>query len=158
MNNVKAAIITISDTRRISDDLSGTALAGSLTEFGANIVERMIVTDDLMPLEKTLRDLCERDIDLIVTTGGTGFGPRDNTPEATRAVIEREAPGIAEAIRRETASKAPFAMLSRGICGIRGQTLIINLPGSPKGARECFEVIAPVLNHAVALLRGEKPH
>ena len=158
MDNIKAAIITISDTRQMTDDLSGAALVEVLTKFGAIIVERMIVTDETTPLKETLRDLCERDIDLILTTGGTGFGPRDNTPEATLAVIERESPGMAEAIRRETAAKTPLAMLSRGVCGIRGKTLIINLPGSPKGARECIEVIAPVLNHAVALLRGEKPH
>jgi len=93
-----------------------------------------------------------------MTTGGTGFGQRDNTPEATRAVIEREAPGLSEAMRRETTSKTPMAMLSRGICGIRGNTLIINLPGSPRGVEECFEVIRPVLSHAVALLSGNTEH
>jgi molybdenum cofactor synthesis domain-containing protein len=103
--------------------------------------------------------LTERDdINLIVTTGGTGFGPRDNTPEATRAVIEREAPGLAEAMRRETAVKTPLAMLSRGICGIRGDKLIVNLPGSPKAVEECFAVIIAVLPHAVALLSGETRH
>jgi molybdopterin adenylyltransferase len=158
-SNIKAAVVTISDTRQISDDLSGAAIVESLTTFGAIIVERMIVTDDPIPLEESLRDLCQRgDIDLILTTGGTGFGPRDNTPEATLAMIDREAPGIAEAIRRETASKTPLAMLSRGVCGISGSTLIINFPGSPKAVRECFEVIAPVLKHAVALINGEKPH
>ena len=95
---------------------------------------------------------------MIVTTGGTGFGPRDNTPEATRAVIEREAPGLAEAMRRETSSKTPMAMLSRGVCGIRGTTLIINLPGSPKAVEECFEVIRPVLRHAVSLICGDTDH
>jgi len=93
-----------------------------------------------------------------ISTGGTGFGPRDNTPEATQAVIEREAPGLVEAMRRETYTKTPLAMLSRGICGIRGDTLIINLPGSPKGVEECFEVIRPVLQHAVQLLAGDTQH
>ena len=98
------------------------------------------------------------DINLIVTTGGTGFSARDNTPEATRAVIEKEAQGLAEAMRFETIKKTPFAMLSRGVCGIGNQTLIINLPGSPKGVRECFEVIKPVLQHAVNLTCGETRH
>jgi molybdopterin adenylyltransferase len=110
-------------------------------------------------LRETIFTLTEReDINLIITTGGTGFGPRDNTPEATRAVISREAPGIAEAIRRDSAAKTPMAMLSRGIAGIRGNTLIINLPGSPKAVEECFEVIRPVLKHAIKLLSGETKH
>ena len=117
------------------------------------------MTDDLEQLRNTIYALTEReDINLILTTGGTGFGPRDNTPEATRAVIDREAPGLAEAMRRETAAKTPMAMLSRGICGIRGITLIINLPGSPKAVEECFEVIRPVLRHAVSLICGNTDH
>ena len=110
-------------------------------------------------MRETLYNLTEReDVNLVVTTGGTGFGPRDNTPEATRAVIEREAPGLAEAMRRETAVKTPMAMLSRGICGIRGNTLIINLPGSPKGVEECFEVIRPVVRHAIDQISGNTKH
>ena len=97
-------------------------------------------------------------MNLIVTTGGTGFAARDNTPEATRAVIEKEAPGLAEAMRSETAKINPKAWLSRGVCGIRHNTLIINLPGSPKGAAECFEVIKPILPHAVNLLAGNTRH
>lgn len=120
---------------------------------------RRTVTDDLMSISETLYSLAERDdINLIVTTGGTGFGPRDNTPEATRAVIEREAPGLAEAMRRETAVKTPMAMLSRGICGIRGRALIINFPGSPKAVEECFEVVRPVLRHAIDLITGQTGH
>lgn len=95
---------------------------------------------------------------MIVTTGGTGFAERDNTPEATRAVIEKEAPGLAEAMRRETAKTNAKAILSRGVCGIRNNTLIINLPGSPRGVQECFEVIKPVLQHAVNLLSGKTNH
>jgi molybdenum cofactor synthesis domain-containing protein len=156
---IKAAIVTVSDTRHSGDDLSGKRLAELLWSIGAEIVETTIVTDDLEHLRKTLAALAGReDINLIMTSGGTGFGPRDNTPEATRAVIEREAPGLAEAMRRETVAKTPMAMLSRGICGIRGNTLIINLPGSPKGVEECFEVIRPVLKHAVDLIAGKTGH
>ncbi|MBK8466966.1 MAG: MogA/MoaB family molybdenum cofactor biosynthesis protein [Chloracidobacterium sp.] len=155
----KAAIITVSDTRSTDNDLSGKRLAGLLSSIDAEIVEKIIVSDDLEHLRNTLHTLTEReDIDLILTTGGTGFGPRDNTPEATRAVIEREAPGLAEAMRRETAAKTPMAMLSRGICGIRGTTLIVNLPGSPKGVEECFEVIRPVLKHAIDQILGNTKH
>lgn len=156
---IKAAVITVSDTRGIHDDLSGNRLVELLTAVGADIVVRRTLTDDLLPLRETIYSLTERDdINLIITTGGTGFAPRDNTPEATRAVIEREAPGLAEAMRRETASKTPTAMLSRGICGIRGNTLIVNLPGSPKGVEECFEVIRPVLGHAIAQIAGDTAH
>lgn len=156
---IKAAIVTVSDTRTGDNDLSGDTLVELLSSIDAEVVEKMIVSDDLEHLRNTLYTLTEReDVNLILTTGGTGFGPRDNTPEATRAVIEREAPGLAEAMRRETARNTPMAMLSRGICGIRGNTLSINLPGSPKGVRECFEVIEPVLQHAINLIAGQKEH
>ncbi len=156
---IQAAIITVSDTRTATDDLSGDKLAALLASIDAEIVERLIVTDDLDDLRDTLCTLADReDINLIITTGGTGFGPRDNTPEATRAVIKREAPGLSEAMRRETAAMHPFAMLSRGVSGIRGTTLIINLPGSPKGVEECFNVISPVLAHAVKQISGDTRH
>jgi molybdenum cofactor synthesis domain-containing protein len=130
-----------------------------LTKFGAEIVESKILSDDLDPLAEALRKYAERsDVNLIITTGGTGLGPRDNTPEATLRVIEREAPGIAEAIRAESLKATPMAMLSRGICGVRSSTLIINLPGSPKAVRESFAVIAPVLRHALDLLAGKTSH
>ena len=158
-HSIKAATVTVSDTRQLADDVSGDRLVELLSGFGAEIIERSIVTDDLEILSKTLATLADReDINLIITTGGTGFGPRDNTPEATRAVIEREAPGIAEAMRRETAAKTPTAMLSRAVCGIRGSTLIINFPGSPKGVDECFDVIRPVLQHAIKLISGDTTH
>ena len=158
-SKIRAAIITVSDSRTIGYDLSGDRLVELLTSIGAVVVERMIVTDNLEHLRNTLYSLTEReDINLIMTTGGTGFGPRDNTPEATRAVIEREAPGMAEAMRRETTAKTPMAMLSRAASGIRGNTLIINLPGSPKGVEECFEVISPVLHHAIDLIAGNTEH
>ena len=158
-STIKAAIVTVSDSRTIDNDLSGDKLAELLTSFGAEVVERMIVSDDLEHFRNTLYTLTEReDVNLIVTTGGTGFGPRDNTPEATLAVIEREAPGLAEAMRRETLLKTPMAILSRGVCGIRGTTLIINLPGSPKGVEECFEVIRPILQHAIDQVTGDTKH
>ena len=156
---ISAFVLTVSDTRSVEDDVSGNKLVELLTEFGAEITGRTTVTDDLLHVRELVYSLTERDdVDLILTTGGTGFGPRDNTPEATRAVIDREAPGIAEAIRRETASKTPMAMLSRGIAGIKNRTLIINLPGSPKAAAECFEVIRPVLGHAIELIHGKTSH
>ncbi len=156
---IKAAILTASDTRNEANDFSGKTLAGLLIGEGAEIVEELIVSDDLDDLRQTIYSLTERpDINLIITTGGTGFGPRDNTPEATRSVIEREAPGLSEAMRRETAAKTPMAMLSRGICGIRGKTLIVNLPGSPKGVEECFAVIRPALAHAINQIAGMKEH
>jgi molybdopterin adenylyltransferase len=156
---IRAAVLTVSDSRTPGDDASGNTLVELLASASAEIVERSIVTDDLQHIRDSIFALCEREeINLILTTGGTGFGPRDNTPEATRAVIEREAAGIAEAMRRETAVKTPMAMLSRGVCGIRGGTLIINLPGSPKAVKECFEVIGPVLQHAVNLINGKTAH
>lgn len=156
---INTAVISISDTRKADNDISGDKLAELVDKNGGVIIEKLIAKDDRIELEELLRHLAERDdIDLILTTGGTGFGPRDNTPEATAAVIEREAPGIAEAMRRETAAKHPMAMLSRGVCGIRGKTLLINFPGSPRGVKECFDVIQPVLKHAVALVAGDTVH
>ena len=156
---IRAAVLTVSDTRGPHDDLSGNRLVELLMSAEAEVVVRRTVTDDPALLRDTLFTLTERDdVNLIITTGGTGFGPRDNTPEATRAVVEREAPGLAEAMRRETIDKTPLAILSRGICGIRGATLIINLPGSQKAVDECFEVLRPVLTHAVSLVCGETDH
>jgi len=156
---IRAIVVTVSDTRNDSDDFSGKKLVEILTAFGAEVIEKIIVSDDFDHLRQTLYVLTEREeVNLIVTTGGTGFAARDNTPEATRAVIEKEAPGLAEAMRSETAKINPKAWLSRGVCGIRHNTLIINLPGSPKGAAECFEVIKPILPHAVNLLAGNTRH
>ena len=159
INPINTAILTISDTRKPENDLSGARLARLAEEMGCNVVERLIVSDEFNEVKEVLERLSrESDLDLVFTTGGTGLAARDNTPEATRAVIEREAPGISEAIRRETAVKTPMAMLSRGIAGIAGKTLIINLPGSPRAVEECFEVLRPVLHHAVNLVRGETKH
>jgi molybdenum cofactor synthesis domain-containing protein len=154
---INAVVITVSDacSRGERQDASGESLVQLLRDLGAEIVATQILSDDLDPLADTLRDFADRpDVNLIVTTGGTGLAPRDNTPEATLKIIEREAPGLAEAMRMETLKQTPMAMISRGVCGIRSGALLINLPGSPKAVRESFAVIAPVLNHAIALLAG----
>ena len=158
-SEIKAIVVTVSDTRHEDNDLSGVTLVGLLLSVRAEIVDKIIVSDEFEDLRNALYSLTEReDANLIITTGGTGFGTRDNTPEATRAVIEREAPGLAEAMRMVTLKKTPMAMLSRGVCGIRNNTLIINLPGSPTGVRECFEVIKDVLPHAINLINGKTKH
>ena len=158
---IKAVVITSSDACAVGEreDESGAVLVQLLTALGAEMVAKEIVNDDLDPLADKLRTYADRpDVNLIITAGGTGFGPRDNAPEATLRVIEREAPGLAEAMRMETLKHTPMAMISRGVCGIRSGTLIVNLPGSPKAVRESFEVIRPVLSHAIALLEGQTSH
>ena len=156
---IKAAVLSVSDTRQENDDVSGVTLVGLLIGIGAEIIEKKIVSDDFENVYQALTELAARDdVNLIFTTGGTGFSERDKTPEATLAVIEKEAPGLAEAMRFETAKKTPTAILSRGVCGICRETLIVNLPGSPKGVQECFEVIKPVLQHAVNLISGNTKH
>jgi molybdopterin adenylyltransferase len=154
---IRAAVLTVSDrsARGERTDESGPALAELLREAGATVVMQEVVSDEPGPLTERLRALADGgDVHLVLTTGGTGLSPRDNTPEATRAVIEREVPGLAEAMRAETLKQTPTAMLSRGVCGTRAGVLVVNLPGSPKGVRECFAVIRPVLRHAVATLSG----
>ena len=161
MTEIRAVVITVSDacSRREREDTSGAALVQLLTELGAQVVETQILSDDLEPLAESLRNFAKRsDVNLIITTGGTGLGPRDNTPEATARVIEREAPGIAEAIRAESLKATKMAMISRGISGVCSGTLIVNLAGSPKAVKESFAVIAPVLPHALDLLAGKTAH
>jgi molybdopterin adenylyltransferase len=161
MARMRAVVITVSDgcARGLREDLSGQTLSELLEEAGAEILAKEVLTDDLEPLAQRLRTFADRsDVNLIITTGGTGFGPRDNTPEATRSVIEREAPGLSEAMRTETRQQTPLAMISRGVSGTRGRTLIINLPGSPKAVRESFAVIKPVLAHVIDLLEGKTEH
>ncbi|HKP37541.1 MAG TPA: MogA/MoaB family molybdenum cofactor biosynthesis protein [Pyrinomonadaceae bacterium] len=160
-NPIHAVVITASDacSRGEREDRSGESLIELLTEIGARIVAKEILSDDLEPLSDKLRGYADRpDVNLIITTGGTGFGLRDNTPEATLRVIERAAPGLVEAMRVQTFKNTPMAMISRGVSGIRSGALIINLPGSPKAVRESFEVIKPVLGHVIDLLAGDTRH
>jgi molybdopterin adenylyltransferase len=157
--SLRIAILTISDrsSRGEREDVSGPVLEQKILEQGWQVVQTDILPDELMILRDRLATWADSgDLDVILTTGGTGFSPRDITPEATLAVIDRAAPGLAEAMRAASLQVTPHAMLSRATAGIRGQTLIINLPGSPKAARENLEVVIPVLPHAVALL-GENP-
>lgn len=154
---MRAAIITLSDAgyagRR--EDKSGPVIRALLEEAGYMVVHTALLPDGVEPLAGELKRLCDGDIaDLVLTTGGTGFSPRDLTPEATRAVTERPAPGIAEAMRWNSLRITPRAMLSRGEAGIRKGALIVNLPGSPKAARECLEFILPALGHGLEILKG----
>jgi molybdopterin adenylyltransferase len=151
-------ILTVSDRSAHGErpDLSGPALAEFVTSQGWKVEKKAILADELSSLSETLFTWADNGtLDIILTTGGTGFSPRDVTPEATRQVIEREAPGLAEAMRFESLKSTQHAMLSRAVAGIRGRVLIINLPGSPKGALENLQVLVPVLPHAVELLRGD---
>ena len=137
------------------EDSSGPLLEELLRKMGAQVVQQTIVPDEQAEIRRTLIALAdEAHLDLIITTGGTGPAPRDVTPEATRAVIEREMPGLAEVLRFEGYRQTPLAVISRGVAGIRGRTLIVNLPGSPKAVREGLETLIPVLPHAIRMLRG----
>jgi molybdopterin adenylyltransferase len=153
-----ALVLTASDRSAagLRDDASGDGVAGRLEALGFE-VERLVVEDDREAIEVALRAAAERH-PLVVTTGGTGLTPRDVTPQATLAVLDYEVPGLAEAMRAEGRHKTPFAALSRAVAGVRGQTLIINLPGSPKGALESIEAIVPVLDHALETLAGPFDH
>ena len=157
-NEIRAIVVSVSDTRTEDNDISGDNLVGCLKEIGSEVLEKIIVTDDFDNLRQTLYSITETDANLVLTTGGTGFAERDNTPEATLAVIEREAPGISEAMRFESMKNTKFAMLSRGVSGIRNGTLIVNLPGSPKGVKECFEIVKDILPHAIGLIAGDTKH
>lgn len=147
--------VSTSVSRREAEDTSGPALAALAEAAGCEIAAMEVVPDDFSLIEDRLQHFVEMGCDLVLTTGGTGMTPDDVTPEATRVVIEREAPGLAEAMRAQSIRHTPLGMLSRGIAGVAEHTLIINLPGSPRAVEQVFPVIAPVLGHAVQTLRGD---
>ena len=152
----KACVITVSDraSAGIYEDKSGPEAANLLTDNGYEVTKKIIIPDDIERIKKALLDHCEQGTQLIITTGGTGFAPRDVTPEATQDVCERNVPGIAEAIRAGSLEITRRAMLSREASVIRNQTLIINLPGSPKAVRESLEFVLPSLRHGLEILLG----
>lgn len=157
---MRAAVLTISTSvsRREADDESGPLLARLADEAGADVIAMEVVPDDLTLIEDRLHHYVDEDVRLVLTTGGTGLSPDDVTPEATSLVVQRPAPGIAEALRAESLRHTPMGMLSRGIAGVCGRTLIVNFPGSPRAVEQLFAVIAPVLAHAVATLDGHARH
>ncbi len=153
---MRAAVLTVSDGVHAGEreDASGDLLEGLLAEEGFDVVRR-VVPDEQAVIAEAVADLAA-DALLVLTTGGTGFAPRDVTPEATATVIEREAPGVAEAIRADALARTPHALLSRGIAGLRGATLVVNLPGSPGGCRDGFAVLRPALRHGLELAAGDR--
>jgi molybdopterin adenylyltransferase len=156
---MRVAILTISDTvaKGEREDLSGPAVVASCRGLGWEVTSALRIPDDPAQIREQLRELADSGrVDLILTTGGTGLGPRDNTPEATLAIADRVVPGIGEEMRRKGAEKTPTAILSRGVSAVRSHALIVNLPGSPKGASESLDAIAHLLPHAVHVLNGAR--
>jgi molybdopterin adenylyltransferase len=157
---VRTAVLTISTSvsRRETEDVSGPRLAAAAEEAGCEVEAMEVIPDDYALIEDRLHHFVDDEFDLIFTTGGTGLTPDDVTPEATRAVIERDAPGFAEAMRAEGLRHTPMGILSRGVSGIAHRTLIVNFPGSPKSIDELFGVLTPTLKHVVRTLRGDSSH
>jgi molybdopterin adenylyltransferase len=155
----RAAVLTVSDScaRGERNDLSGPAVAQTLQEHHFSVVETRLVADDHAAIQKAIIELARR-ARLVVTTGGTGLSARDVTPEATRSVCGRMLDGVAERMRREGEKKTPFAALSRGVCGVCGTSLVLNLPGSPSGATESLQAVIDVLPHAIQILAGRTEH
>jgi molybdenum cofactor synthesis domain-containing protein len=155
-----AQVITVSDgvSAGTREDESGKALVRILQDAGFDVMERVVVLDERQRIADAIVTAADRGADVVVTTGGTGLGPRDVTPQATASVIDFEVPGIGESMRRAGAASTPMAALSRSMAGVRGQTLIINVPGSPKGATESLEAVMPALAHAIKLLHGDTKH
>ena len=153
---MKAGVLTVSDGVHagVREDLSGDTLDELLRNEGFDVV-RGVVPDEEAAIAGAITELAADEVLLILTTGGTGFAPRDVTPEATRTVLERDAPGLAEAIRADALARTPHALLSRGVAGLRGKTLVVNLPGSPGGCRDGFAVIQPALRHGLELAAGD---
>jgi molybdopterin adenylyltransferase len=158
LSGVRVAVLTVSDRVAAGsrEDAGGDALRELLEAAGATLAARDVVPDEREQIAAAVRVMAAG-ADVVLTTGGTGLGPRDVTPEATRMVLDREAPGIAEALRHASLAITPFAMLSRAAAGLVGRTLVVNLPGNPKAVREEWAVLAPVLGHAVATARGPVP-
>jgi molybdopterin adenylyltransferase len=155
---MRVAILTVSDrcARGEAQDITGPALQQVVEERGAEVLDLALVPDEMEAIAAALvRAADELGAEVVLTAGGTGLGPKDVTPEATERVLERKAPGLAEAMRMGSLPKAATAMLSRGTAGLRGRTLIVNLPGSPRGARECLDIIWGVLEHALAMISGQ---
>jgi len=154
--DARARVITVSDRSHRGErhDASGPLLSELLTELGLAVAEVVVVPDEIEIIEIALRAAIQDGVDVVVTTGGTGLSPRDVTPEATRRVIDREAPGLAEALRHYRRDEVPTALLTRAVSGVAGQTLVVNLPGSTGGVKDGVAVLVPVIGHAIAQLRG----
>jgi molybdopterin adenylyltransferase len=157
---LRVGVLTVSDgcAAGVREDRSGALLEAWVAEAGHGLAARSVVPDDALTITRTLLSWADRgDVDVILTTGGTGFGPRDVTPEATRPVLDREAAGLSEAVRRKGESATRYAPLSRGLIGARGEVVVANLPGSPGGVKDGIAVLGDLLSHTVALLRGHDP-